>query len=202
MKVKICGITNLEDALLCESFGADALGFILYENSKRFVKPEVVKEIVRQLSPFTLKVGVFVNTDSNTINDVSKFVGLNIVQLHGDEMPEQIEEINLPVIKAFRISAHFDFEVIEQYKNCYHLFDTYSSTEYGGTGKSFNWNLIPKELTNKIILSGGISSASIKNIIKEVNPLAVDISSSLELYPGKKDEQKVKDFFNNLKGAI
>lgn len=202
MKVKICGITNLEDALLCESLGADALGFIFYENSKRFVKSEVVKEIVKHLSPFTSNVGVFVNANSDLINAISKSVGLNLIQLHGDETPSQIDELNLPVIKAFRINDQFDFKVLEHYKNCYYMFDTFSSAELGGTGKTFNWNLIPDELKGKIILSGGISSANINKIIKEVKPLAVDISSSLETYPGKKDEKKVKEFFKNLKGNI
>jgi phosphoribosylanthranilate isomerase len=200
MKIKICGITNLEDALLCESLGADALGFIFCKQSKRFVKPENAKEIVKQLSVFTLKVGVFVNTDSKTINDISKIAGLNLVQLHGDELPAQIEEINLPVIKAFRVNQQFDFKVLEEYKNCYYLLDTFSSTEFGGTGKTFNWDLIPQSIKGNIILSGGINSSNIHNVYTGVSPYAVDVSSSLEEYPGKKNIEKVKEFFNNLKG--
>jgi phosphoribosylanthranilate isomerase len=200
MKIKICGITNLEDALLCESLGADALGFIFYKQSKRFVKPENVKEIVKQLSVFTLKVGVFVNTDSKTINDISKIAGLNLVQLHGDEMPAQIEEINLPVIKAFRVNQQFDFKVLGEYNNCYYLLDTFSSTEFGGTAKTFNWDLIPQSIKGNIILSGGINSSNIHKVYTDVNPYAVDVSSSLEEYPGKKNKEKVKEFFNNLKG--
>jgi phosphoribosylanthranilate isomerase len=200
VKVKICGITNTEDAVLCENLGADALGFIFYEGSKRYISPKKVNDIIKHLSPFTLKVGVFVNENSNKINSAAKTAGINIVQLHGNEKPELIAEINLPVIKAFRINDEFDFKILKEYKNCYFLFDTYSSMQYGGTGKTFNWDIIPKQFADKIILSGGISISNIKRIIDEVNPYAVDLSSSVEEYPGKKSELKLKQFFNILKG--
>jgi len=201
VKVKICGITNIEDALLCEKLGADALGFIFYNKSKRFVSAESASEIIKQLSPFTLKVGVFVNEASEIINSVSKKVGLNIVQLHGDETPQQINEINLPVIKAFRIRNDFNFNILDTYKNCYFLFDTYLAAQYGGTGNTFDWDLIPKHLVDKIILSGGISSSNIGKVIASINPSAIDVSSSLEEYPGKKSEKKINEFFNYLKGT-
>jgi phosphoribosylanthranilate isomerase len=200
VKVKICGITNIEDAVLSENLGADALGFIFYEKSKRYISPKTANDIIKHLSPFTLKVGVFVNENSDKINAESKTAGINIVQLHGDEKPELIAEINLPVIKAFRINDEFDFKILEEYKNCYFLFDTYSSMQFGGTGKTFNWDIIPRNITDKIILSGGISISNIKRIIDEVNPYAVDLSSSVEEYPGKKSELKLKQFFNILKG--
>lgn len=200
MKVKVCGLTNTADAVLCENLGADALGFIFYEESKRYISPKTANDIIKHLSPFTLKVGVFVNENSDKINAEAKTAGINIVQLHGNEKPEQIPEINLPVIKAFRIDDEFDFKILEEYKNCYFLFDTYSSLQYGGTGKTFNWDIIPKQIADKIILSGGISISNIKRIIDEVNPYAVDLSSSVEEYPGKKSELKLKQFFNILKG--
>jgi phosphoribosylanthranilate isomerase len=200
LKVKICGITNLEDALLCEKLGADAIGFIFYDKSKRYIQPNSAKEIIKMLSPFTLKVGVFVNESSDKINSTAKLAGLNFVQLHGDEKPELISEINLPVIKAFRVNDEFDFRFLEEYKNCYFLLDTYYPKQFGGTGKSFNWELIPKHIAGKIILSGGISISNIQKIISEVNPYAVDVSSSIEEYPGKKSEKRLKEFFNILKG--
>ena len=199
MKVKICGITNLEDALLCEELTADALGFIFYEKSKRYVAPETVEQITEQIDAFILKVGVFVNEQPDRINSIAKSAGLNIVQLHGDETPEIISQINLPVIKAFRVNEQFDFETLNNYKNCYYLLDTFSKSEYGGTGKSFDWNLIPTELRSKIILSGGISSSNIQIIKTEINPYAVDVSSSLEEYPGKKSKGKLKEFFNKIR---
>ena len=198
MKIKICGITNLEDALLCESLGADAIGFIFYSKSKRYVTPESAKEIVKQLSAFTIKVGVFVNETPEIINQISKMVGLNFAQLHGDESPQLVEEINLPVIKSFRIDGKFDFEVLNNYQNCYYLLDTFSESDYGGTGKTFDWKLIPDRLKSKIILSGGISSSNIQKLKQEINPYAIDVSSSLEEFPGKKSENKLKEFFNNL----
>ena len=161
----------------------------------------LLTDIIKKLSPFTLKVGVFVNEIPENINAISKLAGLNLVQLHGDETPKQMAEINLPIIKAFRVSDDFDFDILNDYKNCYFLFDSYSISEYGGTGKTFNWNIIPKHLKDKIILSGGISSANIQKIITEVNPYAVDVSSSVEEYPGKKSEIKLKEFFNILKGT-
>jgi phosphoribosylanthranilate isomerase len=200
LKVKICGITNLEDALVCEKLGADALGFIFYDKSKRHIKPNSAADIIKFLSPFTLKVGVFVNETPENINVISKLTGLNLVQLHGDETPKQMAEINLPIIKAFRVSDDFDFNILTDYENCYFLFDNYSISEYGGTGNIFNWKNIPENLKCKIILSGGISSSHIQRIINEVNPYAVDVSSSVEESPGKKSEIKLKEFFNILKG--
>ena len=198
LKIKICGITNLDDALLCESEGADALGFIFYKKSKRYIEPELVKNIVKHLSPFTMKVGVFVNDSVDFINKTASELNLNAVQLHGEESPDIIEKINLPVIKSFRINNEFDFSILEKYSNNSFLFDTYSDSVYGGTGKIFNWELIPKEIKNKIILAGGISIDNIEDIFTNVKPDAVDISSSLESEPGRKDKDKVKEFFKKI----
>ena len=198
MKIKTCGITNLDDALLCESEGADALGFIFYKKSKRYIEPELVKNIVKHLSPFTMKVGVFVNDSVDFINKTASELNLNAVQLHGEESPDIIEKINLPVIKSFRINNEFDFSILEKYSNNSFLFDTYSDSVYGGTGKIFNWELIPKEIKNKIILAGGISIDNIEDIFTNVKPAAVDISSSLESEPGRKDKDKVKEFFKKI----
>ena len=198
MKVKICGITNVEDALLCESLVADALGFIFYKRSKRFIAPETAGKIISELSPFTLKVGVFVNETAEEINEISKEIKLNAVQLHGEESPEIISKINLPVIKSFRIKNGFDFSILKRFENIPFLFDTYSEKEYGGTGKIFNWELIPGELRNKIILSGGVSINNIEEIYKKIKPAAVDLSSSLESGPGRKDSEKVKEFFKKI----
>jgi phosphoribosylanthranilate isomerase len=198
LKIKICGITNLEDALFCEKLGADALGFIFYKQSKRYIEPALAAEIINQLSIFTIKVGVFVNESSGNINKISKDAGLNLVQLHGDEKPEQIEQINLLAIKSFRVSKNFNFEIVNKYRNCGYLLDTFTPSSYGGTGISFDWNLIPDDLKSKIILSGGISSSNIEKIYHEIDPYAVDVSSSLEEFPGKKSEVRLKEFFNTI----
>ncbi len=198
MKVKICGITNIEDALLCESLGANALGFIFYKGSKRFVEPGAAGKIIPELSPFSLKVGVFVNSSPDEINKTAKEIKLNAVQLHGDETPGMVSEINFPVIKSFRINNGFDFSILKDFQNVSYLFDTYSEKEYGGTGKTFNWDLIPDDLRSKIVLSGGISVNNIEEIYKRIKPAAVDLSSSLESKPGKKNDEKIKEFFKKI----
>lgn len=198
MRIKICGITNYEDAKLCCDLGADALGFIFYEKSKRKVSVDETKNIINKLPAFVSKIGVFVNEDFNTINRISKEIKLTGVQLHGEETPQICELINLPVIKAFRVNSGFDFSILDAYHDCKFLLDTYSTEEYGGTGQSFNWEIIPAEIKNKIILAGGISIDNIEYIFNEVKPEAVDLSSSLEKYPGKKEEVKLKNFFQKI----
>ncbi len=202
MKVKICGITNIEDAKYCCNLGTDALGFVFYKKSKRYINYINAKDIIDKLPAFILKVGVFVNNSIEEINEISKIIGLNAVQLHGDESPEFITQINLPVIKSFRINENFDFSILDKFKTCSFLLDSYSKDDYGGTGKNFNWNLIPTHLKNKIILAGGISVENIQYIYNHIKPQAVDLSSSVEIIPGKKDFDKLKRFFkvlNNLR---
>lgn len=183
---------------MCEKHGADALGFIYYKESKRYVAPVEAKAITKQLSPFTMKVGVFVNETSENINKIASEVKLDLVQLHGDENPEFLEDINFPIIKSFRIKDDFDFDILNEYKDCSYLFDTYTKDGFGGSGKTFNWDIIPKNIMNDIILSGGISVNNIETIYKTLNPSAVDLSSSLESEPGKKDTNKVKEFFKKI----
>ncbi len=198
MKVKVCGITNFEDALLCEACGADAVGFIFYNKSKRYIKPETTREIIKSLSPFTMKVGVFVDENVENINRIASEIKLNAIQLSGNESPENSSKIILPVIKGFRIKEDFDFSIIDRYKNTAYLLDAFSSEEFGGTGKKFTWDLIPAYLKNKIILAGGVSVDNIENIFRKIQPAAVDLSSSLEKAPGIKDKEKVVNFFEKF----
>jgi phosphoribosylanthranilate isomerase len=183
LKVKICGITNNEDATLAEKLGADAVGFIFYKESKRYISPESASEIIKILSPLTLKVGVFVNENPELINSTASKIKLNAVQLHGNENPETINKINFHVIKSFRIKEEFDFNILNDYKNVSFLLDSYSEKEFGGTGKTFNWDLIPPRLKYNYILSGGVSVDNVEEIIKKVKPTAIDVSSSLETSP-------------------
>lgn len=199
MKVKICGITNISDALLCESLGADALGFIFYNKSKRYIAPDEAAYISKQLSPLTLKVGVFVNENIDNVRAIYNEAKLNIVQLHGNEDYEYIQYLSLPAIKSFRIDDNFDFDLLNNYPGVTYLFDAYSESARGGTGKAFNWNLIPDIYKNKIILAGGVSAENLEEIINIIDPLAVDLSSSIESVPGKKDKNKTEFFFNKLK---
>jgi phosphoribosylanthranilate isomerase len=198
MKIKICGITNIEDALAAESFGAHAVGFIFYKKSKRYIKPEKAVYIIKHLSPLTIKVGVFVNETFENINKISILTGINVVQLHGNENPNIIKSISLPVIKTFRVDDNFDYSRLNQYREYSILLDAYSENDFGGTGYKFNWEKIPFEIKNKIILAGGISSENIEFIYKNINPAAVDLSSSLEITPGKKDKKRMGKFFNKV----
>lgn len=196
IRVKVCGITNLEDALLCCELGADALGFIFYENSKRNLDFEKAFSIVAELPAFVSKVGVFVNEKPMVINHIAQSIGLTHVQLHGNENQLLINKVNHPVIKALRISDSFDFSSLNYYSGCSFLLDTFSDKELGGTGLTFNWNTIPIELRDKIILAGGISSENIEDIFRNIKPQAVDISSSLENESGSKDRDKLIQFFS------
>jgi len=195
MKVKICGITNIDDALLAEQLGADALGFIFYKQSKRYISPETAKVTSQKLSAFTLKVGVFVNETEDEINRIAATAKLNLIQLHGDEKPEMISKLMLPSIKSFRIEEGFNFSTLEEYPCTNFLFDTFSQNEFGGTGKTFDWNIIPPSLRKRVIIAGGVSEKNVEEIFTKINPYAVDVSSSLEISPGKKDHDKMECFF-------
>jgi phosphoribosylanthranilate isomerase len=198
MRVKICGITNIDDALLCSKLGADAVGFIFYDKSKRFIPFERAKDIIAQLPNFITKVGVFVNHPIEEINSICNETRINTVQLHGEELPEYVQRITKPVIKSFRIHDGFNFNILSQYKNCSFLLDSFSHSELGGSGLTFDWSKIPSELKNKIILAGGVSTDNIDFIYRKIKPQAVDLSSSVEISPGKKDKTKLKEFFNKV----
>ncbi len=198
MKVKICGITNIDDALLCCELGADALGFVFYEKSKRYIKPEEAKKIISELPPFTATVGVFVNETADEINRIAVLTGISYAQLHGDENEEMILQIKLPAIKAYRISSDFNFNSIAKTKARFVLLDAFDDKEYGGMGKSFDWSIIPELIANKIILAGGVSADNIEMIYNKIHPAAVDLSSSVEEEPGRKSTKKLKEFFNKV----
>lgn len=199
MKIKICGITNLEDALVCSKYGVDMLGFVFYNKSKRYVDYKLVKSIISQLPKNIVSVGVFVDEDYSLINSISEEIGLKKIQLHGNESPDYVKKIKLPVIKAFRVSENFDWNKLNDYSNCEILLDTYSSETIGGTGKTFDWELIPDKCKHSIILSGGISINNIDKIMNEIKPAAIDVSSSIESYPGKKDHSRVIELLNAIK---
>ena len=198
MQVKICGITNRDDALLCQNNGAHALGFVFYKKSNRYVSPDTVSEIGRHLSPFILKVGVFVNETAVEINRISRQTGLHMAQLHSNEDPEMIKQVNLPVIKSFRVFPGFEFKQLDPFRDCRILLDSWSESEYGGTGNPFDWAMIPPGLRSRIILAGGISADNIEAVYRTINPSAVDLSSALELSPGKKDPAKVVAFLHEV----
>ena len=202
MRVKICGITNSEDAIFCESAGAEFLGFIFYRGSKRYIDPSAALKIIQKLKPGTKKVGVFVNEEVEIVNKIVKELQLDFVQLHGEEAPEYTAEVKCKTIKAFRIMDGFDYGIIDKYGTSIPLFDTFSNNLYGGTGERFDWNVIPGKLKGQYFLSGGISTENIKEVAASLRPFAVDVNSSLEKEPGIKDHNKVKDFFGLIGSLV
>jgi len=201
-KVKICGITNLEDAQTAVKAGADALGFVFYQGSPRHILPFRAKQIIKKLPKRIVKVGVFVNAGGGLIHQTAEFCSLDMLQLHGSESPEFCQRFkNYRVIKAFRIKDKLPLKKILKYKTYAYLFDAFKRSKPGGTGTSFNWSLLAelKDAKAKIILSGGLTAKNVRGAIKKVKPDWVDLSSSVERKPGKKDPRKLKNFIRVTK---
>jgi phosphoribosylanthranilate isomerase len=199
-KIKICGITNLEDALFAAFSGADALGFIFYTKSPRFIKIKEAKRIISKLPPFISKVGVFVDEKLSKIEKIYEECRLSAVQLHGDETPLFCRKIKYPVIKSFRVKDKNSLDILPKYKVNAFLLDTFHQEKLGGTGEKFDWSLAKKaKKIGPIILAGGLNPKNISEAIRTVKPYAVDVSSGVEKSPGIKDKQKLRDFINQLR---
>lgn len=201
VRVKICGITSLEDALSAVEAGADALGFVFSEESQRAISVEKVSGIIRGLPPFVTTVGVFVNEGADVINAIVREAGLDAVQLHGNEPPELCREINSRVIKAFRVkNKKLLGKGIDRYRLSAYLLDTYADDAAGGTGKTFDWAVAKSaKKYGRIILSGGLNPDNVRDAIKAAEPYAVDVSSGVEKSPGIKDMKKVSSFIKRAK---
>lgn len=195
-RVKICGITNLKDALNAIASGADALGFVFYGPSPRAVTIEQAATIVRQLPPFINVVGLFVNADADFIHAVSSRVGLDLIQFHGDESPEYCESFNQDYIKAVRVKKDSDLiQCALAFKAAKGLLlDAYAKGVPGGTGEVFDWGLIPNDLPLPVILAGGLNAENVRNAISQVKPFAVDVSGGVEATKGIKDQAKMEAF--------
>ncbi len=189
VRVKLCGMTRAEDAVLAVRLGAHALGFI-FAPSPRQVSPEAVREIVRGLPPLVQTVGVFVNEDPARIREIVSFCGLGLVQLHGDESPADCEALMPRAVKAFRLKDEASLAMIEPYRGKVRaaLFDSYADEKRGGTGKTLDWDLAArgKELEIPIILAGGLAPGNVRRAILAVRPFAVDVNSGVEERPGIK----------------
>ena len=200
--VKICGITNLEDAVHAVRCKADAVGFVFYKPSDRYISPEKAAEIVMKLPDFISKVGVFVHADQKYIHDVISRVQLSAVQLYGDEGADDLVSYESSVIKVFRIKPDFDVEVMRNYVVDAFLLDTHSEARYGGTGRTFDWNIaVRAKEYGKIILSGGLTPENIEDAVRFVQPYGVDVSSGVERSPGRKDPDRVRDFIARAKNV-
>jgi phosphoribosylanthranilate isomerase len=204
IRVKICGITTKDDAFKAVKFGADALGFVFYKKSPRYVSPSRARNIVEILPPFVSVVGVFVDEKIGAIRDIAGFVGLNAVQLHGDEDHHFCHRLKryqvLRIIKGFRVNEAFDFETVRKYDVDGYLFDAHQEAAFGGTGKVFNWELLKSaDIRGPVILSGGLTPENVMEAVRTVKPFAVDVSSGVEASPGVKDHHKLQAFILNAK---
>ncbi len=201
-KVKICGITNVEDALHAVEAGADALGFVFYDKSPRFVTPHLVRQIVAQLPPFVTTVGLFVNEPVARIRRTMADARLDVVQLHGDEVPADCLVEPHRVIKALRVRDATSLEGADRYQVSALLLDAWSEEHYGGTGLSFDWQLATEAAGRRpLILAGGLNPGNVIDAVRQVRPYAVDVSSGVEERPGKKNHQKVTEFISRARYA-
>jgi phosphoribosylanthranilate isomerase len=198
VRIKICGITNLEDALLAAELGADALGFIFYPKSPRYVAPDAAREIINQLPPFVTSVGVFVDEEAEVVRDLAAQVGLDWIQVHGQESPDYCQSLGRRVIKGLRIRDENSLMELEPFQGAVQAFllDTYKKGQVGGTGETFDWRLAREaKRYGQIILAGGLTPDNVAQAIKVAQPQAVDTASGTEAAPGRKDPRKLRAFF-------
>ena len=194
-RVKFCGLMHRDDVAEAVESGADALGFVFYESSARYVTPEQASELTRIVPAFITRVGLFVDADAALVKGIFHHAGLNLVQYHGNESPEFCDSVGLPYIKAFRVRSGINILAeMEHYPNASgFLLDAYVEGRPGGTGERFDWGLIPKT-DRTIILAGGLTPENAKDAIECVAPWALDVSGGIETEPGRKDPDKMRRF--------
>jgi len=200
VRVKICGITRVEDALSAVEQGADAIGLVFYEQSPRNVSIKQAVEIINHIPAFVSVVGLFVNAEPSFINEVISSAKIDLLQFHGDESPEECVSYSLPFIKAVRVKSDTN---LVQYAKEYSaakalLLDAYTEGVAGGTGHVFDWNLIPKHLAKPVILAGGLKADNVAQAIQQVMPYAVDVSGGVEASKGIKDAVKIAAFMRQV----
>ena len=202
VKIKICGITNYEDAENAAMFGADYIGFNFYRLSPRYIDEAEVKKIIEKMQNSAKNVGVFVNEKLDTIKKIVQNLDLDLIQLHGDESPDYCKQLkkdtNKRIIKAFRIKNNININKIKKYNVDYYLFDAHKEELFGGTGKTFYHGLL-KNIKKDFFLSGGLNEKNVKEAIKIANPFAVDTASGVEKNPRKKDPKKIEEFIKAAK---
>lgn len=202
-RVKICGITRLEDAISAVSHGADAIGFVFYPASPRNISPQQAAAIQKSLAPFVACVGLFVDATEEEVRSVLSYVHLDILQFHGDETVEYCESFGLPYMKAVRVKADTNLLQCElNYSTAKALLlDTYQQGVPGGTGVAFDWALIPQEIAHRVVLAGGLNPENVTDAIQKVRPYAVDVSGGVELTKGIKDASKIAAFMRGVSNA-
>jgi phosphoribosylanthranilate isomerase len=201
-KVKVCGLTNLADALIAAEAGADALGFVFVPGSPRYIDPSEAEEIQRHLPPFLSLVGVFADAPLKEVRLVAKTCRLSLVQLHGEESPAYCLSLKQRVIKAFRVKDSTSLKGLDQYRVEAFLLDSHRPGLLGGTGRTFDWALAGEaKRYGRLILSGGLTPENVGQSVRVVRPYAVDVGSGVEEGPGKKDERKVRRFLEEVARA-
>lgn len=202
-RVKVCGITNLDDALCAVAAGADALGFVFWSRSPRHVLAETAADICAALPPFVTRVGVLVDPTQPELDDLIRRVPLDMLQFHGDESPEFCDAQPRAYYKALRMAAGVDVNAAARQYNtsCGLLVDSYVVDKPGGSGRSFDWQQLPKDCVKPIILAGGLAASNVEQAIRQVRPYAVDVSSGVEKSKGRKDPERMRQFFDAVKAA-
>lgn len=201
-RVKICGITNIDDAASAVECGADAIGFIFFEESPRHIEVEEAGRIASELPPFITTVGVFVNEGADRVNSIVKSAGLDCAQLHGEEAPEVCRAVEARVIKAVRVSGRDDLRGLDSYDVRAFLLDTFCEGVKGGTGRTFDWDIaLEAKKLGTVILSGGLTPENVADAIRHVRPWAVDVTSGVEKAPGRKDPEKIKRFIDGVRSV-
>jgi phosphoribosylanthranilate isomerase len=202
VKVKICGITNLEDAQAAVKAGCDALGFIFYKKSPRYISPRKACQVIAQLPAQVATIGVFVNSRQKTVKRIAGFCRLSMLQFHGNESPAFCRRFKgYKIIKTIKVKDKIDVQKLLRYDVFAFLFDTWAQDQMGGTGRQFDWSLL-KHLSGikaPLFLSGGLSQKNVKRAVRLYRPDWVDVSSSLERRPGKKDHGRMKKFVQAAK---
>jgi phosphoribosylanthranilate isomerase len=203
IRVKICGITNAEDARVAVAAGADALGFIFVEGTPRFIAPETAAGIIAQLPPFVTPVGVFWDHAPGHVKAVAEQCGLAALQFHGDEPPEALADHRLPVIKTIKVGAVVDLEAMSRYRAAAFLLDSPARWSEGEAREPIPWALAREAAGRRpIILSAGLTPDNVAEAARRVRPYGVDVNSGVEAHPGKKDPEKVRRFVMRAKGAL
>jgi phosphoribosylanthranilate isomerase len=201
IRIKICGITRYEDAKVAAGLGVDAIGFIFYPKSPRYIAPEAAAAIIKQLPPFVSRVGVFVDEEIDKVVSIARATGIDTLQLHGTESPRYCQKLPLPVVKAFSIDTGSDLSLLEQYDVSGFLLDTWAAGRRGGTGKTFDWSIARTATTKypRVILAGGLNPQNIEEAVSTVLPYGVDINSGVEIKPGVKNPRKIRDVVQIVK---
>lgn len=202
VRIKICGVTRLEDALEAVRLGADALGFNFWPGSKRFIAPATAREIVRRLPPLVTTVGVFVDPTHDEATAAAAVSGVQVLQLHGDEPPELCRSFQLPVVKALRVAGPEALAALDRYPGVAGLLLDAASAGYGGSGQTFDWSIARAAAARAtLLLAGGLGPDNVAEAVRAVRPYGVDVASGVESSPGVKDHEKLARFIRAAREA-